>query len=504
MRITNSMISNSSRSHIASAKNKLLTAENQYTTQKRILRPSDDPTIAVRSLQLRTTYSQVQQYLARNVQDGMSWMDSTETALTNMDSILTNMLEQLNRGANDDLGVDERTAVLSVLREYAKAIFEDEANTDFAGRYVFTGYRTDTSLLFPEDVTNLEYEIIQNLTSADIDTITYVYGGTEYAAGKDADDYAKEVPVESKAYRMKLAYDNCSNTAMTGSTNPAIDITLSSASGKLNVKTMSSADADNFEDALNDPNDPNGPYDAIYLYDTGEIIFSSNIYKEIQENAADIQVTYNKKEFEKGDIRPEMYFECTSYNTDSAKSTYYKEPSNQEIQYEVNFSQLSTVNVQARDAVSTEIYRAIDYLERTIREVEAVELKIRDAENMIANTTDEKELADYNKLKETLELEKRLRVGVMTEAFGKGITMVSNSKDKLNVAFADLGSRYNRLQLTADKLEDQSIDTEEKLSNNEDMDLADVYINLSEADYLYQSALTATSRILGNSLLNYI
>ena len=44
MRVTNSMISNRSQVHISNAKNKMLTAEEQYTTMKKIqpFRGSDD------------------------------------------------------------------------------------------------------------------------------------------------------------------------------------------------------------------------------------------------------------------------------------------------------------------------------------------------------------------------------------------------------------------------------------------------------------------------------
>lgn len=501
MRVTNSMISNSSRSHIANAKYELMNRENQYTTQKKILRPSDDPTIAIRSLQLRTTYSQIEQYADKNVQDAMEWMDTTDSALEQINSILTLMKPELSKGANDYLGIEERNSVLSVLKEYSRAIFEDQANADYSGRYMFTGYRTDTSLLFPEDTTNLEYEIIQNFSSNSIDTIKYVHGGAEYVAGTSADDYAKQVPVQDTAYHLKLAYDKCSDTAITGSTNPAISITLSGnqyATPKtLNIKTISSADADDYNTDL-------GTNDALYLYDTGELIFSSDIYSEIQQNDADIQITYSKKEFEKSDIRPEMYFECKSYNTDSKKTINYREPKEQNIKYEVNFSQVATVNTQARDAINTEMYRAIDYLEQTILKMDEIERKISDVETMIANTTDETDLENYNKLKEMLETEQRLQVGSMTEAFGKGLTMVDTAQSQLNVALADLGSRYKRLELTYDKLSDQKIDTEEKMSENEDIDIADAYINLTQADNLYQASLTATSKILGNSLLNYI
>ncbi len=92
----------------------------------------------------------------------------------------------------------------------------------------------------------------------------------------------------------------------------------------------------------------------------------------------------------------------------------------------------------------------------------------------------------------------------MAEAFGMGLTIVNEVEDKLNVALADIGARYKRTELTSDKLLDTRLDTEEKLSNNEGVDLPDVFIGLTQADNLYQASLSATSKILGNSLLNYI
>lgn len=283
MRVTNSMISNSSRSHIANAKYELMKRENQYTTQKKILRPSDDPTIAIRSLQLRTTYSQIEQYADKNVKDAIEWMDTTDSALEQIDKILTLMKPELSKGYNDYLGLDERHSVLSVLKEYSRAIFEDQANADYSGRYMFTGYRTDTSLLFPDDVKNLEYEIKQKFTSNDIDTIKYVSGGATYNASSTADDYAKQVPKQDTAYHLKLAYDNCANSAITGAatTQPAITITLKDGTTgtgtPVTVRTMKSTDAgaDDFATAL-------GKNGALYLYDTGEIIFSSATYANIR------------------------------------------------------------------------------------------------------------------------------------------------------------------------------------------------------------------------------
>ena len=42
--------------------------QSQYNTQKKIQRPSDDPTIAARALKYRTTLAEIDQYLT-NIKD---------------------------------------------------------------------------------------------------------------------------------------------------------------------------------------------------------------------------------------------------------------------------------------------------------------------------------------------------------------------------------------------------------------------------------------------------
>lgn len=510
MRVTNSMISNSAQSHIGNAKSSLLKYEEQFTSEKKIQRPSDDPTVAVRALKYRSTVSQITQYVEKNVKDAMSWMDTTESALKNINSVLVDMKGYLNQGANDYLAQDERNSVLSVLKQYVSSIFEDEANSDYSGRYVFTGYRTDTSLLFPEATKNLTYDIKENFKYTDIGTVNVVTGNVTYQDGNSAQDYADQMTKIQKQsfYKISLAYKNCSKASY-GSVKGGNDtqenyVTLTSsykdAAGQnvtktYNTITRASSDADAYDV---------GDDEVIYLYDTGEVLVGKNVYGELQENQAEFQVNYCKSEFDKSDIRPEMYFECQSYNQVSKKEITYSDPAEQTIKYEVNFSQNMTVNTQGMDAIDTDIYRTIDYLANVINDVDDVEKRISDADKMIANCKDPAEKKNLEAYKESLETEKSLRVTVMTEAFGKGLSMVDKAQEKLNVAVADLGTRYSRVKLTYDKLSDQKVDVEEQLSNNEDVNISDAYINMTQADNLYQYALTATSKILGNTLLDYI
>ncbi|MBU5477763.1 hypothetical protein KQI69_00930 [Eubacterium sp. MSJ-13] len=513
MRVTNSMISNSATAHITNAKNSLLKYSDQYTTQKKIQRPSDDPTVAVRSLKLRTTYSQLTQYAEKNVKDAMSWMDTTETALSNISKKFDNMKSYFNQGANDYLEADNRKDVLATLQQYVKSIFEDEANTDYSGRYVFTGFRTDTSLLFPEGTDKLSYQIKENFSYDSFDNVKVVTGGANYDDSvTDGQDYISATATTKEVYQLRLAYDNCSKDAFgqTGTTGAEIVISLKDKNGNAiktyapngynptpdrEVTTMKSTDKNAYDI---------GDDDIRYLYDTGEVLVGKNVYSEIQNSQADFNVTYVKNDFEKGDIRPEMYFECTAYDSVNAKTTNYADPSDQEIQYEINYSQNIIVNTQAKDAISTDIYRVVDYIATTVKYVDEVETKLAEVEKMIKNTTDETKLKTLESLKTALETEKDLRGKVMTEAFGKGLTMIDEAGQKVSVATSELGAKYNRAQLTYNKLLDEQTDAEDKLSENEDVSLTDVYINLTQADNLYQASLSATAKILGNSLLNYI
>lgn len=118
----------------------------QYTTQKKIQRPSDDPTIAVRALKYRTTLVEIDQYLV-NIKDATSRMDATETVLKDVDSVLQNMIDYFTQAANGTYESKQREDIVSNLKQYSYYIYEQDANSDYAGRYLFTGYRTDVPML---------------------------------------------------------------------------------------------------------------------------------------------------------------------------------------------------------------------------------------------------------------------------------------------------------------------------------------------------------------------
>ena len=138
MRITSKVIQNNALSNINT--NKILQDKlnNQMSTEKKINRPSDDPVIAIRALRLRTNVSQITQYYEKNAPDAESWMKVTEDALSTVSSVITDMIEQCGKGANEKLTSEDRQTILDALNQLRDEVYAT-GNADYAGRSVFTG-----------------------------------------------------------------------------------------------------------------------------------------------------------------------------------------------------------------------------------------------------------------------------------------------------------------------------------------------------------------------------
>ena len=156
MRITNNIILHNTSSNINGNKINVDNLNQQMTSQKKIQRPSEDPVIAIRALRLRSNLSEIEQYYERNIPDAESWLDVTETALSNMKTILTDIRTQCEYGASDQITADDRKTILTTLEKLRKQVYS-EGNADYAGRTVFTGYRTNKKLTFMRQLLPMRY-----------------------------------------------------------------------------------------------------------------------------------------------------------------------------------------------------------------------------------------------------------------------------------------------------------------------------------------------------------
>lgn len=76
--------------------------------------------------------------------------------------------------------------------------------------------------------------------------------------------------------------------------------------------------------------------------------------------------------------------------------------------------------------------------------------------------------------------------------------------DNLLRVRADVGARQNRLDLTADRLDSDTINFTKLMSENEDVDEAETIMNLKNEENVYRASLAGGARIIQPSLVDFL
>lgn len=516
MRITNKVMQNNSLTNINT--NKLLQDKlsTQMATEKKVNRPSDDPVVAIRALRLRTNVNQITQYYEKNVPDAESWLKLTEDAISSMTEVITDMYENATKGSNENLTLDDKRTILTQLKSLRDEVYST-GNTDYAGRYIFTGYRTDSTLTFTTDETKT-YSITEQLDSSMLDTITHVKTGDllDINEANFAGTNVEENDIASnQIHRLRLSYQNVGDAA------PVIKYNEYDAAASTYTPTDITCDVVSLYDTTN-PYENVDPDKAYLIKETGEILLGENVYKKLMDtsddpatvaNEKEIQVTYEKSDWKKGDLKPEHYFACSEKRVAPLTDIQYNQSylagtqERQAIEYDVGLNQRIRVNTTADEIFTHDIGRDVDDMIASLEESIAIEemvAKLGDLLKDTANINDpakkeqlEKQLAAANKAL-TFSNEKTQKL------FEGSITKMQGHLDTVNLASTQNGTRSQRLELISNRLMSQKTNFETLQSENEDADITEVAIKLNSAELTYNASLMATGKILQNSLMDFI
>lgn len=487
MRITNQMMINSTMANIQTNKYQLNTLDTQLSTEKKISKPSEDPIIAIRALRLRSSLDQVTQYLGKNIPDADSWLKTTEGALDEANSILTDLYQYCTQGATDSYSSEERKTLADSLNKLKEAFYA-EGDVEYAGRYVFTGYMTDTPLNYQsdDDAKNVSYTITQEFTRDDISVTkqyTNAYSNDDILnldVKKDAATGEVITPNVSDVYRLRVAYTEVDDTNK-------FELKLSDGTVIPVNKTL-------------DDNYIPGDNEAAFNPTTGEIYLGEKIHDQVYK-ADSCSFTYVKDNFKKGDQNPVMYFDCVDNNT----NIEYKKI-DEDIEYNINFSQKLKVNTEADDSFDIYLGRDIDDLVTAVQDVIDIENQIEKVNQMLeqqqySSPQDQEKL---NYILEGLTKQKELAEEEMTNAFENGIAQMKSYQQIISLAKADVGNRMTRLNLTKTRLTEQKTNFTKLKSENEDIDLEEVVINYTSAQLVYNASLTSASKVVQQTLLDFL
>ncbi len=539
MRVTNNMMLGKTVGNINSNKSKLSYLNNQMTTQKKIARPSEDPVVAIRALRLRSSLSEIDQYYDNNIPDAESWLEVTETALKNMNKILTDIRSQCVSGSNDPLEPEDRSTIYKQLQALREQVYS-EGNSDYAGRTVFTGYRTNSTLTFMEDETETKYTINQPFSFEDIEEYRYYTGEVTVPTTKAEVDAtnADTIPQTDVTTfdRIRFPYDQITEglTDKDGTTltNPVTlsyqpaDRTQAAVDYNVNVyETVEEWQAASAANAANDNKDELyiNEGEAVFIKETGEMVLSRELSSAMKNSYASFDVTYTKTGFDEGELRPEYYYNCTYRAVDGTNTNYQKYELNddgsykvdakgalitvnQDINYIIANNQTLTVNTNAMDVFDADIGRDVDELLNTVEKAIAANDKVTQIENMMKEEqySDDESQANLQLWLDAAKREADYADDNMQKLYDSYIGKFDGYMSQVNLALTNNGCKGDSLEMTKNRVENQQTTLEELKSSNEDRELSDVIIDYTAVYTAYDASLQAASYLNKTTLLNYI
>ena len=282
-------------------------------------------------------------------------MDVTETALTNIKSILTDMRTLCVNGSTGTLTADDRNTILSQLKALQEQVYS-EGNADYAGRTVFTGYRTDKTLTFTENDTKTSYNMTEPMKADQVYqkrfyTNEVTVPATPTQVGSLYSDLDSMDVKETDYNVLRFSYDDIDaingftyskdgvDYATSGLNDSANTQTFTDANGKTvsyQSVAMTTSDGTNnsgyaagniyvFENeadwaaySLQNGDDAKtvGDNDLVIIKETGEMVMGNTISAAFLTDDVSFSADYTKTGFKNGELRPEYYFNCVQL-TDS-------------------------------------------------------------------------------------------------------------------------------------------------------------------------------------------
>lgn len=161
MRITNSLMSQNFLKNLNKNSNNVYKYQEQLSSLKQVSRPSDDPLKVSKIIDLKNEIKQNTQYKT-TIEDTIDFTNVQDSALANATDALQRIHTLTQQAANGTYNEQDRQAIKSEIENEVETMM-DSLNTNFGGRYVFSGQNSTTK---PFDV------------NKDNDTFTIEYLGS--------------------------------------------------------------------------------------------------------------------------------------------------------------------------------------------------------------------------------------------------------------------------------------------------------------------------------------
>lgn len=154
MRLTNNMVIRNFVRNVGITAGNVNKYQTQIQTGKSFQYASDAPISAAKSIRYKSKIAQLEQN-EKNIEDANELMKVTESALNSYNDILQRISELAVDAANGTRGDEEREAIATEINQLKSEIVSI-ANTKYNGRYIFSGFETEKTLLNDDGTYNMD------------------------------------------------------------------------------------------------------------------------------------------------------------------------------------------------------------------------------------------------------------------------------------------------------------------------------------------------------------
>ena len=554
MRITNGMIVTNVLRDITRNQERMDALNKNLSTGKKFLKPSDDPLGVSRSLRLNTDISTMSQF-KRNLDDSQSWIDSTETATDNIISVMQRARELALQAKTGTNATPERAAVSSEIAQLKEQLIH-VGNTSYAGSYLFSGYKTDQPLLKADGTYDLgggelsNKEVMNvNMGIGDQFGLNFV-GQRIFGVIKSDGDIDSPISQGVHDFVLKAETDPTDPISVTATTPTlSLDYGSPAVNYQVNVPAGSYTPA-SFAAAVNsqinsDPtlvnlkkhvsvNTDSGFFNLVSDKDLALNIASQpGIMTQMGMNPAKNVASKENYTIKTGTIDFTTKPVNMSAGNNNSMDIVYGSAPPITVNVVLNASVYDGIVPNDINGVATQIQNALNAAFTANGTQNGVKVQVEDGKlvfnsdmpltvkNAALNSADLGGLGLYNGATafETGDSvksgEKTQLIGVFDQLIadlasgdstkiGDAIKRLDSHLDNINAVRAEIGVKSNRLELTSNRIDDDTLNLQTLLSENEDADMAEVIMNLKMEENVYKASLSGGAKIIQPSLLDFL
>ena len=143
MRVSDKLNQNQLLNNIQKSRSNVQSLQNQASTMKKILKPSDDPIGVAKILENRTDLKNLNQY-EKDIDHGRMFLETTESTLSQLSDAMVRAKELALQGATDTNGGLPREMIAEEISQISNSVLE-MSNRTAGDRYLFGGYKTEVA-----------------------------------------------------------------------------------------------------------------------------------------------------------------------------------------------------------------------------------------------------------------------------------------------------------------------------------------------------------------------